>query len=116
VLLVQTVLWSLLSGNGGKAGHGGGPGPCGSSAALAAVSARAGDQAFPARFTPHSAAEAPAARDMRPHGPGTNVTPAASGMDSTEVREWAKAQGIEVKDRGRIPAELVARFKAATRQ
>jgi hypothetical protein len=25
----------------------------------------------------------------------------------------AKAQGIEVKDRGRIPAELVVKFKAA---
>ncbi len=36
------------------------------------------------------------------------------GVDSTEVREWAKAQGIEVKDRGRVPAHLVARFKAAT--
>jgi hypothetical protein len=24
-----------------------------------------------------------------------------------EVREWAKAEGIEVKDRGRVPAELV---------
>ena len=39
-----------------------------------------------------------------------------SGVDTTEVREWAKAQGIEVKDRGRVPAELVARFKAATGQ
>jgi Lsr2 len=37
-------------------------------------------------------------------------------VDSTEVREWAKAQGIEVKDRGRVAAELVARFKAATGQ
>jgi Lsr2 len=37
-----------------------------------------------------------------------------SALDPTEVREWAKAQGIEVKDRGRVPAELVARFKAAT--
>jgi nucleoid-associated protein Lsr2 len=36
------------------------------------------------------------------------------GPDSTEVREWAKAQGIDVKDRGRIPAELVVKFKAAT--
>jgi hypothetical protein len=41
---------------------------------------------------------------------------AAGGVDSTEVREWAKAQGIEVKDRGRVPAKLVARFKAATGQ
>ena len=35
---------------------------------------------------------------------------------STEVREWAKAQGIEVKDRGRVPAELMVKFKAATGQ
>jgi Lsr2 len=38
----------------------------------------------------------------------------AGGVDSTEVREWAKAQGINVKDRGRVPAELVVKFKAAT--
>jgi hypothetical protein len=31
----------------------------------------------------------------------------------SEVREWAKSQGIEVKDRGRVPEELVVRFKAA---
>jgi hypothetical protein len=40
----------------------------------------------------------------------------AGKPDSTEVREWAKAQGIEVKDRGRIPAELVVKFKEATSQ
>jgi hypothetical protein len=40
----------------------------------------------------------------------------AAGPSSMAVREWAKAQGIEVKDRGRIPAELVVRFKAATQQ
>jgi len=39
---------------------------------------------------------------------------AASGLNTMEVREWAKAQGIEVKDRGRVPAELVVRFRAAT--
>ena len=38
----------------------------------------------------------------------------ATGVNTTEVREWAKAQGIEVKDRGRVPAELVVRFRAAT--
>jgi hypothetical protein len=41
---------------------------------------------------------------------------AASGLNNTEVREWAKAQGIEVKARGRVPAELVVKFKAATGQ
>ncbi len=40
----------------------------------------------------------------------------ASGLNTTEVREWARAQGIEVKDRGRVPAELVVKFKAATGQ
>ena len=40
----------------------------------------------------------------------------AGGVDSTEVREWARAQGFEVKDRGRVPAELVVKFKAATGQ
>ena len=38
----------------------------------------------------------------------------ASTLNTTEVREWAKAQGIEVKDRGRVPAELAPRVKAAT--
>jgi hypothetical protein len=45
--------------------------------------------------------------------PGGRRVP-AGGVDSTEVREWANAQGVEVKDRGRVPADLVARFKAAT--
>lgn len=40
--------------------------------------------------------------------------PSASGPSTTEVREWAKAQGIEIKDRGRVPAEVVARYKAET--
>jgi hypothetical protein len=38
----------------------------------------------------------------------------SSGPDSTEVRDWAKSQGIEVKDRGRVSAELIVKFKSAT--
>jgi hypothetical protein len=38
----------------------------------------------------------------------------AHGLNTTEVREWAKTQGIDVKDRGRVPADLVVKFKAAT--
>jgi nucleoid-associated protein Lsr2 len=38
----------------------------------------------------------------------------AGGVNNSEIREWAKGQGIEVKDRGRVPAEVVARFNAAT--
>ena len=60
------------------------------------------------------AARRVAATARRP-GRGARRGP-GSGLNTTEVREWAKAQGIEVKDRGRVPAELVARFKAATGQ
>jgi hypothetical protein len=42
--------------------------------------------------------------------------PAAGGPDTTGVREWARAQGIEVKDRGRVPADLMVKFKSATGQ
>ena len=38
----------------------------------------------------------------------------AGDLNAVEVREWAKAQGIEVKDRGRVPADLVVEFRAAT--
>jgi Lsr2 len=51
----------------------------------------------------------------RPARSGRRAT-AAAGPDSTAVREWAKSQGIEVKDRGRVPAELVVKFRAATQQ
>ena|SRR6266446_6582083 len=38
----------------------------------------------------------------------------ADGLNPTEVREWAKTQGIDVKDRGRVPTDLVVKFKEAT--
>ena len=44
----------------------------------------------------------------------TGRRPQPGGPNTTEVREWAKAQGIDVKDRGRVPAELIVKFRAAT--
>ena len=35
------------------------------------------------------------------------------GASTAEVREWARSQGIPVSARGRVPAELHARFEAA---
>jgi hypothetical protein len=40
--------------------------------------------------------------------------PSSNGVNNAQVREWARSQGVEVKERGRIPAELVVKFKAAT--
>ena len=39
---------------------------------------------------------------------------AANGFSTNEVRDWAKANGVEVKDRGRVPTDVVAKFRAAT--
>jgi hypothetical protein len=39
---------------------------------------------------------------------------AAAGRDQTAgVRAWAKDQGIQVNDRGRIPASVVKEYEAA---
>ncbi len=39
---------------------------------------------------------------------------AAGGISTMKVREWARAQGIEVKDRGRVSAGIVAKYREAT--
>jgi hypothetical protein len=36
-----------------------------------------------------------------------------STIDTAKVREWAKAEGYDIKDRGRVPAELVAKYQEA---
>lgn len=41
---------------------------------------------------------------------------AAKGHSGNKVRDWARANGIEVKDRGRVPADLVVKFREATGQ
>jgi hypothetical protein len=44
----------------------------------------------------------------------TNGKAAANGLSTTEVRDWARANGLVVKERGRVPADLVAKFRSAT--
>lgn len=36
-------------------------------------------------------------------------------VDTAEVRAWAKSQGIEVSDKGRVPESLILQFSAANR-
>jgi hypothetical protein len=62
-----------------------------------------------------AARRAPGFTARRPGRGGRRVA-GSTGPDPTAVREWAKSQGIDVKDRGRVPAELVVKFKAATGQ
>jgi hypothetical protein len=40
----------------------------------------------------------------------------AGAVDTHAVRAWAKDQGIDIKERGRVPADVVARYREATGQ
>lgn len=48
-----------------------------------------------------------------PKRAGRKAAAADSTPSPAEVREWAKGQGIEVSDRGRVANELVVKFQAA---
>lgn len=57
-----------------------------------------------------------AARSARTTG-GRGARPASrarSDLDLGAVREWARANGHTVSDRGRVPATVVDAYKAAT--
>ena len=38
----------------------------------------------------------------------------ASAIDTHEIREWARRQGIQVKERGRVPAGIADKYRQAT--
>ena len=44
---------------------------------------------------------------------GRRVTRSAVGADARTVKEWARANGYEVNDRGRVPADIRKAFDAA---
>jgi hypothetical protein len=37
-----------------------------------------------------------------------------STIDTVAVRAWARESGFDIKDRGRVPADLVAKYREAT--
>ena len=67
----------------------------------------------------HSAGRAPRSRRGRsaaPAGRSSRSSRASSsprGESRAEIREWARAQGYAVGDRGRIPAEVRSAYEAA---
>jgi hypothetical protein len=52
----------------------------------------------------------------RPPGRPGRRSASTTDVDTKDVRKWAKDQGIELKDRGRVPTSVVAKFRAATGQ
>jgi hypothetical protein len=52
------------------------------------------------------------ARRGAPRGAGRRRRTAANRQRSAEIRAWAKNSGIEISDRGRIPAHVLAGFES----
>jgi hypothetical protein len=63
------------------------------------------------KYVSHARKVGGGARRGRSAGRGRG---AGSTLNTTEIRNWARSQGIEIKDRGRVPAEVVAKYQAAT--
>lgn len=53
-------------------------------------------------------------KGARQVGRGAGRKPAAAaGPSTSDVREWAKAQGYEVSERGRVANDLIVKFQEA---
>jgi len=61
-----------------------------------------------APFTEH-------ARKAGPRQPRRPARTSAARQRSADIRAWAKASGMPVSGRGRIPASVAAQYQAATR-
>jgi len=57
-------------------------------------------------------ASGPARKARAAAAPGS-TRPSGRSIDRTAVREWAKANGHEVSDRGRIPGDVMEAYEAA---
>jgi len=57
------------------------------------------------------------ARKVRPavqRGGRVTGRAATPKLDTNAIRDWARENGYDIKDRGRIPGEMVAKYQAAT--
>ncbi len=61
------------------------------------------------KYTAHARKVGGAARKSAGRGSRT-----PSAVDTVAVRAWAREQGIDIKDRGRVPAGIVTRYREAT--
>jgi len=47
---------------------------------------------------------------------GTRSARKPSSIDTVAIRAWARENGFDIKERGRVPAEVVAKYRQATGQ
>ena len=52
-------------------------------------------------------------KSIRATSRGAGPKESSSGPNVSDVREWAKAQGFEVSERGRVAKDLIVRFQEA---
>lgn len=64
-----------------------------------------------AQFVGH--AQRVGGRKQRGAGTRTSVRAGGDKAQNHAIREWARSEGKQISDRGRIPAELIAEFQAA---
>ncbi|MGH8823145.1 MAG: histone-like nucleoid-structuring protein Lsr2 [Jiangellaceae bacterium] len=53
------------------------------------------------------------ARRVSRRGRGRGRSGAGRSTDTASVRQWARDQGLKVSDRGRVPADILAKYEAA---
>ena len=49
----------------------------------------------------------------RGRGRGRGRAGGTRGTDTSAIRQWARDQGLKVSDRGRVPADILAKYEAA---
>ena len=50
-------------------------------------------------------------RTTRKASPTALATPVFAELDNASVRAWARSNGIEVSSRGRIPADVIGKYR-----
>jgi hypothetical protein len=64
-----------------------------------------------------SARKVGGSRVGRPRGkvgrPRAAAAAASGAAPTSQIRAWAKSKGLKVNERGRIPADVIAKFEAA---
>lgn len=65
-----------------------------------------------AKFVDAARKEKGAARQPA-RGAARKAAAAPAGPNTSDVREWAKAQGYEVSERGRVANDLIVKFQEA---
>lgn len=70
--------------------------------------------AFEEKFSPYLAAARKLPNRRKKRGQKAAAAAPQETMNTEEIRAWAREAGHDVKDRGRVPSDLVAKYKAAT--